>query len=96
MMTDDAEVEEKLAPSMVALAGSNENDGNIMPEVVHSPQEYPVLSGIGDVEVLAVKGKGGGELGAVGEGELVVIGEPRKFFFTDSPGFHWGEGVFSP
>lgn len=94
IVVDDSEVEEKLAPGMVAFAGDHQDDGNIVSEVVHAPQKHPVILMPCHVEILPIKGKGRRELTAEGEGELIVAGELCELLLTDPPGSHGREIIF--
>lgn len=96
VMCDDPEVKEELAPGLVPFGRSNQYDGNIMAEVVNAPQEHPVILLPRHVEVLSVKNKRRREPGAVGEGELVVVGKLSEFLLTNPPSFHRTHAVFSP
>lgn len=74
MMSNDTEVEEKLAPRLIALRWRNEYDGNIVSEVINTPQEYPVILLICNVEILSIKDKRIGEPATEIEGKLVIVG----------------------
>jgi hypothetical protein len=62
---------------MIVLRGSKGKNGNIVSEVVKSPEKYPVIFLISYMEVFSIKDIDVGKPITIGEGEFIVI---RKLF----------------
>ena len=95
VVSDDTEIKEEFAPSMIAFRRSDEYDRHVVTKVINTPQQDPVILLASYREILSIKDKCRGELRAITEGELIVVGKFFQLLFTDAPRTHWGHPVFS-
>lgn len=95
VVLDDAEVEEKFAPGVIALCRSHKNHGNIMSKIIDTPQKHLVILLRCHVEILAIEDEGCGKLVAIAKRELIVVGKFLEFLFADSPRLHGRHPVLS-
>lgn len=70
---------------MIVLRWSYRKNRNIVTEVIQSPQKYPIILLVSDIEVFSIKNIDIGEFTAVIEGKLVIIGKLLKFFKANIP-----------